>query len=104
LSEHRGVRDCRSENSYRAIAAADTIFGGLDHDVSFVFGGALFGCFTGSLRRRDRAASITQCIAFALAHRCRRRPKTKNIIVPLGPDHAAMGQSFDDLKDYQRCP
>jgi hypothetical protein len=33
--------------------------------------------YAGSLRRRDRAASITQCIAFALAHRCRRRPKTK---------------------------
>ena len=29
------------------------------------------------LRRRDQAASITQCIAFALARRCRRRPKTK---------------------------
>jgi hypothetical protein len=31
----------------------------------------------GSLRRRDRTASITQCIAFAPAHRCRRRPKPK---------------------------
>ena len=31
--------------------------------------------------------------------------QTKNIIVrPLGPDRAAMGRSFDDLKDYQRCP
>ena len=30
-----------------------------------------------------------------------------NIIVivrPLGPDRAAMGRSFEDLKDYQRCP
>ena len=33
------------------------------------------------------------------------KTQTKNIIVrPLGPDRAAMGQSFDDLKDYQRCP
>jgi hypothetical protein len=31
--------------AYRAIAAAVAIFGGLDHDVSFIFGGALFGCF-----------------------------------------------------------
>ena len=28
-----------------------------------------------------------------------------NIIVrPLGPDRAAMGRSFEDLKNYQRCP
>jgi len=33
--------------------------------------------YAGSLRRRDRTASITQCIAFAPAHRCRRRPKPK---------------------------
>ncbi len=28
-----------------------------------------------------------------------------NIVVrPLGPDRAAMGRSFDDLKNYMRCP
>lgn len=33
------------------------------------------------------------------------KTQTKNIIVrPLGPDRAAMGQSVEDLKDYQRCP
>jgi len=33
------------------------------------------------------------------------KTQTKNIIVrPLGPDRAAMGQSFEDLKNYQRCP
>ena len=31
--------------------------------------------YAGSLRRRDRMALITQCIAFAQAHRCRRRSK-----------------------------
>ena len=33
------------------------------------------------------------------------KTQTKNIIVrPLGPDRAAMGRSFEDLKNYQRCP
>jgi hypothetical protein len=33
------------------------------------------------------------------------KTQTKDIIVrPLGPDRAAMGRSFEDLKDYQRCP
>src|SRR5436190_5282438 len=33
------------------------------------------------------------------------KTQIKNIIVrPLGPDRAAMGRSFDDLKNYQRCP
>jgi hypothetical protein len=33
------------------------------------------------------------------------KTQTKNIIVrPLGPDRAAMGKSFEGLKDYQRCP
>jgi hypothetical protein len=33
------------------------------------------------------------------------KTQTKNIIVrPLGPDRAAMGQSLEDLKNYQRCP
>jgi hypothetical protein len=33
------------------------------------------------------------------------KTQTKNIIVrPLGSDRAAMGRSFEDLKDYQRCP
>src|SRR5262249_45414547 len=36
---------CLNDPAYRAIAAAVAIFGGLDHDVSFVFGSALFGCF-----------------------------------------------------------
>ena len=33
------------------------------------------------------------------------KTQTENIIVrPLGPDRAAMGHSFEDLKNYQRCP
>ena len=33
------------------------------------------------------------------------KSQTKDIIVrPLGPDRAAMGLSFEDLKNYQRCP
>ena len=33
------------------------------------------------------------------------KTQTKDIIVrPLGPNRAAMGRSFEDLKDYQRCP
>ena len=31
--------------AYRADAVAVAIFGGLNHDVRFVFGGALLGCF-----------------------------------------------------------
>jgi len=34
-----------NDPAYCAITAAVAIFGGLDHDVSFVFGSALFGCF-----------------------------------------------------------
>ena len=35
----------------------------------------------------------------------REKTQNKNIIVrPLGPDRAAMGRSFDDLKNYLRCP
>ena len=41
------------------------------------------------------------CISASLPE----KTQTKDIIVrPLGPDRAAMGRSFDDLKDYQRCP
>ena len=33
------------------------------------------------------------------------KSQTKDIIVrPLGPDRAAMGGTFEDLKNYQRCP
>jgi hypothetical protein len=33
------------------------------------------------------------------------KTQTKNIIVrPLGRDRAAMGQTLEDLKTYQRCP
>jgi hypothetical protein len=33
------------------------------------------------------------------------KTQTKDIIVrPLGPDRAAMGRSFEDLKNCQRCP
>jgi hypothetical protein len=33
------------------------------------------------------------------------KTQTKDIIVrPLGPDRAAMGRTFEDLKNYQRCP
>ena len=33
------------------------------------------------------------------------KTQIKDIIVrPLGPDRAAMGRSFEDLRDYQRCP
>src|SRR6516165_6640319 len=31
--------------AYLAAAVAVAIFGGLDHDIRFVFGGALLGCF-----------------------------------------------------------
>jgi hypothetical protein len=41
------------------------------------------------------------CISASLPE----KTQNKNIIVrPLGPDRAAMGQSFEDLKTYQRCP
>jgi hypothetical protein len=41
------------------------------------------------------------CISASLPE----KTQTKDIIVrPLGPDRAAMGRSFEDLKDYQRCP
>jgi len=49
---------------------------------------------------RNRMASITQCIA-SLPE----KTQTKDIIVrPLGPDRAAMGRTFEDLKNHQRCP
>jgi hypothetical protein len=33
------------------------------------------------------------------------KTQTKDIIVrTLGGDRAAMGRSFEDLKNYQRCP
>ena len=33
------------------------------------------------------------------------KTQTKNIIMrPLGPDRAAMGRTFEDLKNYLRCP
>ena len=33
------------------------------------------------------------------------KTQTKDIIVhPLGPNRAAMGRTFEDLKTYQRCP
>ena len=34
-----------NDRAYRATAVAIAVFGGLDHDVRFVFGGALFFCF-----------------------------------------------------------
>jgi len=41
------------------------------------------------------------CISASLPE----KTQTKNIIVrPLGPHRAAMGQTFEDLKNYQRCP
>jgi hypothetical protein len=41
------------------------------------------------------------CISASLPE----KTQNKNIIVrPLGPDRAAMGQTFEDLKTYQRCP
>jgi hypothetical protein len=41
------------------------------------------------------------CISASLPE----KTQNKNIVVrPLGPDRAAMGQSFEDLKTYRRCP
>ena len=41
------------------------------------------------------------CISASLPE----KSQTKDIIVrPLGPDRAAMGRSFEDLKNYLRCP
>ena len=41
------------------------------------------------------------CISASLPE----KTQTKDIIVrPLGSDRAAMGRTFEDLKNYQRCP
>src|SRR5215813_11976765 len=47
---------------YRAIAAAVAIFGGLDHDVSFVFGGALFGCLGPGAQHDVWKSSVTDFV------------------------------------------
>jgi hypothetical protein len=46
-----------------AIAAAVAIFGGFDHDVSFVFGGALFGCFSPGAQHGVWKSSVTSAWA-----------------------------------------
>src|SRR5262249_37888314 len=49
----------------RAIAAAVAIFGGLDHIVSFVFGGALFGCFGPGAQHGVWKSSVTDFVGMA---------------------------------------
>src|SRR5262249_32213158 len=51
-----------NDPAYRAIAAAVPIFGGLDHDVSFVFGGALFGCLGPGAQQDVRKSSVTDFV------------------------------------------
>src|SRR6516164_4837300 len=55
---------CRRLNdpAYCTIAAAVAIFGGLDHDVSFVFGGALFGCFGPGAQHDVWKSSVTDFV------------------------------------------
>jgi hypothetical protein len=51
-----------NDPAYRAIAASVAIFGGLDHDVSFVFGGALFGCFGPGTQHDVWKSSVTDFV------------------------------------------
>src|SRR6516225_9967003 len=53
---------CLNDPAYRAIAAAVAIFGGLDHDVSFVFGGASFGCFGPDSQHGVWKSSVTDFV------------------------------------------
>src|SRR5262245_14719428 len=55
---------CRRLNdpAYRAIAAPVAIFGGLDHVVSFVFGGALFCCFGPGAQHDVWKSSVTDFV------------------------------------------
>src|SRR5215831_13127337 len=53
---------CLNDPAYRAIAAAVAIFGGLDHDVSFVFGSALFGCFGPGAQHDVWKGSVTDFV------------------------------------------
>jgi hypothetical protein len=54
----------------------------------------------------EEPGGITYAVhSFCISASLPEKTQTKNIIVrPLGPDRAAMGRTFDDLKDYQRCP
>src|SRR6516164_9848897 len=51
-----------NDPAYRAIPAAVPIFGGLDPDVSFVFGGALFGCFGPGAQQDVWKSSVTDFV------------------------------------------
>jgi hypothetical protein len=51
-----------NDPAYRAIAASVAIFGGLDHDVSFVLGGALFGCFGPGAQHDFWNSSVTDFV------------------------------------------
>ena len=54
----------------------------------------------------DGSGGITYAVhSFCISASLPEKTQPKNIIVrPLGPDRAAMGQSFHNLKNYQRCP
>jgi hypothetical protein len=54
----------------------------------------------------EGSSGITYAVhSFCISASLPEKTQTKNVIVrPLGPDRAAMGRTFDDLKDYQRCP
>src|SRR6516162_5052755 len=51
-----------NDPAHLAIAAAVAIFGGLDHDVSFIFGGALFGCFGPGAKHDAWKSSVTDFV------------------------------------------
>ena len=51
-----------NDPAHRAIPAAVAIFGGLDHDVSLVFGGALLGCFRPSAQQDVWKSSMTDFV------------------------------------------
>jgi hypothetical protein len=53
---------CLNDPAYGAIAAAVAIFGGLDQDISFVFGGALFGCFGPGAQHDVWKSSVTDFV------------------------------------------
>ena len=54
----------------------------------------------------EESGGITYAVhSFCISASLPEKTQTKNIIVrPLGPDRAAMGHSFEDLENYQRCP
>ncbi len=51
-----------NDRAYCAAALAVAIFGGLDHDVRFVFGGALLGCFGPGAQQDVWKSSVTDFV------------------------------------------